>query len=228
VPAGVAWLYPLITDGLAPVAYAATTRLHAAAARYAWSVVVLAAGLSGLAQAAFLGAETMVDAPVVLRYGVGAWPAVATAIVAHLLYLLATHTTDAPTSKASVQGAPFRPAGVQPAASAVQAVPVQPAWAEPVQPARPTGVQPARPHPVLTTTSSGQTVRRSGPAPARDRAQAAAARYAQRHGRLPTVSELAAAAGVSRGTAATALHALREQPAALDLINDTPDHYPQP
>ena len=158
VPAGIAWLYPLITDGLALVAYAATTRLHAAAARYAWSVVVLAAGLSGLAQAAFLGAETMVDAPVVLRYGVGAWPAVAAAIVAHLLYLLATHTTDAPTSKPSVQGAPFRPAGVQPAASAVQAVPVQPAWAEPVQPARPTGVQPARPHPVLTTTSD---VRRS-------------------------------------------------------------------
>jgi hypothetical protein len=42
VPAGIAWLYPLITDGLALVVYAATTRLHAAAAHYAWSVVVLA------------------------------------------------------------------------------------------------------------------------------------------------------------------------------------------
>ena len=52
VPAGIAWLYPLITDGLALVAYAATARLHGRAARYAWAVVVLAAGLSGLAQAA--------------------------------------------------------------------------------------------------------------------------------------------------------------------------------
>ena len=98
VPAGIAWLYPLITDGLALVAYAATTRLRGPAARYAWSVVVLAAGLSGLAQAALLGSRTTMDAPTVLRYGVGAWPAVAAAIVAHLLYLLATHTTDAPTS----------------------------------------------------------------------------------------------------------------------------------
>ena len=63
VPAGIAWLYPLITDGLALVAYAATARLHGPAARYAWSVVVLAAGLSGLAQAALLGADTTVDAP---------------------------------------------------------------------------------------------------------------------------------------------------------------------
>ena len=62
VPAGIAWLYPLITDGLALVAYAATTRLHAAAARYAWSVVVLAAGLSGLAQAALLGSQTTMAA----------------------------------------------------------------------------------------------------------------------------------------------------------------------
>jgi hypothetical protein len=99
VPAGIAWLYPLITDGLALVAYAATTRLCGPAARYAWSVVVLAAGLSGLAQAALLGSGTTMDAPTVLRYGVGAWPAVAAAIVAHLLYLLAAHTTDALASK---------------------------------------------------------------------------------------------------------------------------------
>src|SRR3954464_1099442 len=51
VPAGVAWLYPLITDGLALVAYASTARLSGTARGYAWTVVVLAAGLSGLAQA---------------------------------------------------------------------------------------------------------------------------------------------------------------------------------
>jgi len=85
-------VYPLITDGLALIAYAATTRLRGPAARYAWSVVVLAAGLSGLAQAALLGSDTTMNAPTVLRYGVGAWPAVAAAIVAHLLFLLATDT----------------------------------------------------------------------------------------------------------------------------------------
>jgi hypothetical protein len=141
---------------------------------------------------------------------VGAWPAVAAAIVAHLLYLLATHTADALTSKACVQSAPFRPAGVQPAATTVQPELVQPALVEPVQPAGPTGVQPARPRSALTTTSDDQRVRRSGPSPARDRAQAPAARYAHRHGRLPTVSELATAADVPRGTAGTALTALRQ------------------
>lgn len=102
VPTVIAWLYPLITDGLALVAYAATARLRAGAARYAWSVVVLAAGLSGLAQAAYLAAgpveagEPVVAAPAVLRFGLGAWPAVAAAIVAHLLYLLAF---DAPANR---------------------------------------------------------------------------------------------------------------------------------
>ena len=44
VPAGIAWLYPLITDGLALVAYSATNRLGRSAARYAWTVVIAAAG----------------------------------------------------------------------------------------------------------------------------------------------------------------------------------------
>lgn len=98
VPPGIAWLYPVITDGLALVAYAATTRLGGIGRRYAWSVVVLGAGLSGLGQAVYLaGLETP---PVELRFGVGAWPAVAAAIAAHLLYLLGRPTdvagTDAP------------------------------------------------------------------------------------------------------------------------------------
>jgi hypothetical protein len=41
---------------------------------------------------------------------------------------------------------------------------------------------------------------------------AAAARHADRHGALPTVTELEALASVSRGTAATALKALRDRP----------------
>ena len=95
VPAGIAWLYPLITDGLALVAYAATARLTGGATRYAWSVVVLAAGLSGLAQASYLAGGATLDAPPALRFGVGAWPAVAAAVVAHLLYLLAADPTPA-------------------------------------------------------------------------------------------------------------------------------------
>src|SRR5215204_2640567 len=96
VPVGIAWLYPLITDGLALVAYAATARLHGRGGRYAWTVVVLAAGLSGLAQAAYLAGGATVDANPALRFGVGAWPAIAAAVVAHLLYLLAANPTHNP------------------------------------------------------------------------------------------------------------------------------------
>jgi hypothetical protein len=221
VPTGIAWLYPLITDGLALVAYAATTRLRGPAARYAWSVVVLAAGLSGLAQAALLGSDTTMNAPTVLRYGVGAWPAVAAAIVAHLLFLLATDTEHALTSTANVQPAPVTPVGEQAATMTVQPTPNQPALAEPVQPAGPVGVQPARPRPVSTTRSDDRTVRRSRLSPARDRARLAAARHAHSHGRLPTVSELATDADVSRGTAATTLNALRAS--STDMLQIGPD-----
>ena len=79
VPAGIAWLYPLITDGLALVAYGATSRLTGSAARYAWAVVVTAAGLSGLAQAVYLASGATLDASPTLRFGIGAWPAVAAA-----------------------------------------------------------------------------------------------------------------------------------------------------
>lgn len=96
VPPWMAWTYPVITDGLALVAYAATHRLRGWAAGYAWAVTVLAAALSGLAQAVYLASDPLV-AGAELRFGVGAWPAVAAAIVAHLLYLLATPTRPAST-----------------------------------------------------------------------------------------------------------------------------------
>jgi len=100
VPTPIAWLYPLITDGLALVAYAATARLHAGGRRYAAGIVVLAAGLSGLAQATYLTgtfspAGSVAAAPTVLRFGVGAWPAIAAALTAHLLHLISTGTTEA-------------------------------------------------------------------------------------------------------------------------------------
>ena len=61
------------------------------------------------------------------------------------------------------------------------------------------------------------------PTSAQNRARAAALRHAARHGALPTVSALAAAADVSRGTAATVLKPLRGRPLPLHLINTNPD-----
>ena len=80
----VAALYVPITDGLALAAYAATTRLQRGRG-YAWFVVVAAAGLSGLAQAVNLAG--LGDPDWRLRAGVGAWPAIAVAVAAHLLWL---------------------------------------------------------------------------------------------------------------------------------------------
>jgi hypothetical protein len=77
---------------------------------------VLAAGLSGLAQAAYLAGGATLDASPQLRFGVGAWPAVAAAVVAHLLYLLAEANTDA-------EAEPRQPAGVPAVAIAPPARP---------------------------------------------------------------------------------------------------------
>src|SRR5205823_6127920 len=91
VPVGIVWLYSLITDGLALVVYGVTARLEDAGGRcYAWTVVVVAAGLSGIAQASWLAGgltTTAAGAPAALRFGVGAWPAIAAAVCAHLLHL---------------------------------------------------------------------------------------------------------------------------------------------
>jgi hypothetical protein len=253
VPAVIAWLYPLITDGLALVAYAATARLHGPAARYAWSVVVLAAGLSGLAQAAYLAAEPaavggpVVAAPAVLRFGIGAWPAVAAAIVAHLLYLLATDAAEggdpstavnpvdqAPlialsavsspgnpdaAAGAAVQPEPFNAVSVQPARLGVQPLAAGPVHSDDAARVQRAADDPAPSgRPVLAAAPVEQPDRRAGGTPARDRARAAAARHARRHGALPTVSELETAAEVSRGTAAAVLKALRDQPSPLHVI----------
>ncbi|WP_300007460.1 hypothetical protein [Pseudonocardia sp.] len=226
VPAGIAWLYPLITDGLALVAYAGTARLTDGGRRYAWAVVILAAGLSGLAQAAYLAADVPPGAgaagfvaPAALRFGVGAWPAIAAAIVAHLLYLLIADHHPAETwtdgqrcSSGPVQPSPFNGA-VHPAAC----VHHEPHRNGAV--VRAPGVQPSHPAeaaPALPEAPVQRPEARALPSPARDRARAAAQRHADQHGALPTVTELEAAAEVSRGTAAHVLKHLREHPADLN------------
>ncbi|QRP48869.1 hypothetical protein [Amycolatopsis sp. FDAARGOS 1241] len=255
VPAGIAWIYPLITDGLAIVAYASTSRLSDAGSRYAWAVVILAAGLSGVAQAVFLAGgftATPTDgapatpAPEVLRFGVGAWPAIAAAIVAHLLFMLATdHSSDAvdatdtaasgtvpaeadrlAASTPVVAPKPVQPSGVQ--SPSVQPGPVQPreldAASRSASDGR-TAAQPGSVQPEPSREPAAEEPKRERPvstpsSPKRDRARAAARRHQATHGTLPTVDHLMEIADVSRGTAGTALQELREQPAPLQLITE--------
>jgi hypothetical protein len=215
-PAGIAWLYPLITDGLALVAYASSARLTGSGRRYAWAVVVLAAGLSGLAQASYL-AGGVAQAPPALRFGVGAWPAVAAAIAAHLLFLIGTGpgSTDTSTATGRATGAmdePGRPAMSNGRLAMLDAPRVQPPHAVDVQPSNPTlpaGVQPG--------ARDGGLRRALSP---RDRARTVAELRYRESGALPTVRELASLADVSRGTAANALDALRQPINRLHAVTD--------
>ncbi|MFF4598125.1 DUF2637 domain-containing protein [Amycolatopsis sp. NPDC001319] len=269
VPGEIAWIYPLITDGLAIVAYAATSRLETKGRRYAWSVVILAAGLSGLAQASYLaggigapvdprvlaaaaaaGVEAVTPASSLLRFGVGAWPALAAAIVAHLLFMLATaRRTDADTVAvdAGVKATPGaavavtdRVASSGPAVQSdrvqgpvVQSLSVQPGSVQPgplnVSPSRASSGRTAEQGPGVQ--SEGEREFAEAPAkperpavapssPKKDRARAVARRHQALHGNLPTVDELMSLAEVSRGTAGTALQELRQQPAPLHVITE--------
>jgi hypothetical protein len=206
----IAWLYPLMTDGLALVGYAATAHLTDRGRRYAASIVILAAGLSGLAQAVYLaGALDRTVAPIGLRFGVGAWPAVAAALTAHLLHLIAADRTG--------EGAAFNPASNPALFNGVSNPLVHP---------RPTGqcstpsVQPDAEVPLDTPTTELKTSAEQGAAgSARERADSAARRHRDRHGTWPTVTELAQLAGTSRGTAGTVLKTLRDDHRPLHLVN---------
>jgi hypothetical protein len=214
VPLAVAWLYPLITDGLALVAYAATARLQRRPCRYAAGIVIAAAGLSGLAQAVYLAGalDRTGPAPIGLRFGVGAWPAVAAALTAHLLHLISSghrQTRDAESGEPSrrTPAAPYNPpfnAVVQPRSPADTAPAVQ-ALAESA----------------LNTSHEPLPMRGavSGGGSARERARTAAQHHHDRHGGWPTVTELMGLAEVARGTAGTALKDLRNERPALHVVN---------
>jgi hypothetical protein len=175
--------------------------------------VVIAAGLSGLAQAVYLASGATLDASPTLRFGIGAWPALAAAVAAHLLYLLAVPNSAQPhTSEAEVAD----PFSTQASVAYVQQVSsnrpaVESGLADELDATgRPSPTRVPRP----TAASMGPDVMPTSTAatPARARARVAALRHATRHGSLPTVSALATAADVSRGTAATVLKSLRGQP----------------
>ena len=229
VPAGIAWLYPLITDGLALVAYAATARLH------------------GRARPLRLGGGRARRRPVRARpsrlprrrhhHGRAEGAAVRGRRLARGRRRRSSRTCSTswpPTTTAARTAAGVQPAAVQTGRCTARRDHCSTSSCSTSRGrARSTGRPDRCPADPPASSARPQrpddgAVRRSGPSPARDRARAAAARHAHRHGRLPTVSELATAAEVSRGTAATALTALREQPAALHLITDTPDQGPQP
>jgi hypothetical protein len=230
VPPALAWLYPIITDGLALVAYATTARLPHTSRNYAWTIVVVAAGLSGLTQASYL-AGGVASAPPALRFGIGAWPAIAAAIVAHLLFLLRTPTPPAAPPHPVVSTPSDPGSGEQPlSAPAISSAGTPPVFSA-VQPPLMPPVQPLNTAPAAVRVAEhsaspvwSPVVRASASrvaSPARDRAIAAAHHHAAHQGQLPTVSQLVALAQVSRGTAATALKDLRTQPAQLQVVKST-------
>ena len=232
VPRAIGWLYPLITDGLALVAYAATARLHAGGRRYAAGIVILAAGLSGLAQAVYLAGalDHTGPAPVGLRFGVGAWPAVAAALTAHLLHLVATGASSPAAANMtrsawSQKRAPANPAYNAAPYNAASTPAVQPVQPRPTDAPATKPIQPADTERLNTPPAGLNTGERSGAGDsARERARAAARHHHARHGALPTVTELTNLANVARGTAANALKDLRAERPALHVVNADPEN----
>jgi hypothetical protein len=222
VPPAIGWLYPLITDGLALVAYAATARLYHRGRRYAASIVVLAAGLSGLAQAIYLagGLDHPGSAPAELRFGVGAWPAIAAALTAHLLHLIAAGATAEPATSpdrdASNQLYNPQPSD-KPNDLVVQPGERQARTSPPVQPARGRRLY----EPAGRSNDDDPPIAGGS---ARERALNAASRHHAQHGALPTVTELMRLANVARGTAGTVLKDLRAERPGLHIVNANPEN----
>lgn len=265
VPASIAWTYPVITDGLAIVAYVATSRLETAGRRYAWAVVILATGLSGLAQAIyFVGGFTPAvppgpngepgvagnPPPDLLRFWVGAWPAIAAAIVAHLLFMLTDRKPSSASNDETVaepgavaehpagttRSTPVQAERVQLDGSASRRVQPTPVQSGPVQPTpldAPAAAERAeRPVPETSSVQPEQGSARGAEetkperpvvaqsSPKRDRAFREARKHQALHGNLPTVDQLHETADVSRGTAGTVLKELREQPHPLHIVTE--------
>jgi hypothetical protein len=193
-PRAIAWLYPVATDGLALVAYAVTARLTVHARRYAAAIVILAAGLSGLAQAVQLVGGLDHVPPAEVRFGVGAWPAVAFLLAVHLVHL--SRRTDEP----AVVRSDTRPDG---AGSDSVAGPDKPAS----DVAR---AVPGRDHQDTPDRTSVEVVGRQDGAPNAQRARQHAERHYADHHEWPSVRDLAAASSVSKDTAARALRQLKQ------------------
>jgi hypothetical protein len=179
VPWQVAVLYPAMADGLAVVAYAATKRL--ASTRYPWAVVIVAAGLSGLAQGVNLAG--LGEPGPVLRFGVGFGPVLAVLASVHLLWLIRV---------SSARGLHSPPENVGPRVTPTDA---GGPGDHPVSP------NPGPSAPALNGNGHGETLKAQ--------AEREALEYLKEHGELPSENVLAGLAGCSRGTARNALMPLR-------------------
>lgn len=216
-----AWLYPFITDGLALLSYNAGTRLPNRGRRYAAILMILSAGLSGAAQAIYLagGLHHASTTPAALRFGVGAWPAVAAALSAHLLHLIRTAPgSEAPESLGSSHpgsgSEASKPAYGRPGSgSAYESSPAGLDASSPVQSAR-----------------RRSRARIAGPdaRTAHDRARDVALRYRDRHGTLPTATDLAGLAATSRSTAGAALKSIRDDRTTLHIVHGDGTTGPRP
>ena len=205
-------------------------------------MVVLAAGLSAIAQASFLAAGQP-DASAQLRFAVGAWPAIAAAIAAHPLFLIGeTARATAPTGlpavterdtrggvgsvsvdlvgtvgDRSVRGVPAVPPGIPALDTGV------PAESDGGVPGVPAVFQVGQPGDLAAKVDPFQMDRTAGlrrALSARDRAVTLAELHRRRQGQLPSVRELVELADVGQGTAARALQELREPEPGLHLVTE--------
>jgi hypothetical protein len=185
-----------------------------------------------------------------LRFAVGAWPATAAAIAAHLLFLIGeagrvgasrdhhaltqrdeppvfgservdlSGTVGDPSGRDVPTGVPAVPAGVPLGVQGVRTGVQVDQLGVQHWDSNTTGVDHERGRAV------SQSGRRPGLRPALspgDRASAMAELHCKRRGEWPSVRELAALADVSRGTAETALRQLREAQPQLHLVDDETD-----
>jgi hypothetical protein len=187
---------------------------------------VVAAGLSGIAQATWLAGgltASAAGAPAALRFGVGAWPAIAAAVCAHLLHLLTVPTALFNDRHDRLNSRTEQLDGLN--------IPVQPAFnpgaeqrTNPDASSSPDGAPAsAERHAERPAVPSRRAGRGGGAA---ERARTAARAHSARHGRLPTVSQLASVADVSRGTAAAVLKRLRGERPGLQLVVSETDPNP--
>jgi len=161
---------------------------------------------------------------------------VAAAIAAHLLHLISTGDEQAeieaedqsadraasapnPALTGAASNRPSNPSNgpvFNPASNpSVQPRPIPARSTPPVQPASP--AEPYNPTPGVNTDRPANGHQRPA-----ERARTLAQTHRDHTGALPTVTELSRLADVARGTAATALKALREQRAPLHLVNQPP------
>jgi hypothetical protein len=104
LPWYLAWLYSLAADGLGLVAFRAAVRLRGFARAYAVLIVMACTGLSAAVQAVHLRLGSGLDGAATpgLRTAVGAAPAVAVALAAHL-HWLTTRPTKLAVSLSSIR-----------------------------------------------------------------------------------------------------------------------------